>query len=224
MMRHTTDGSANLGAQFYAMYQDILRMSTLVEEALRKTLVAITRHDLALAKTVHDGDQMIDDLQFQIDERCTRMIASRQPAMGDRREMLVAMRIAGDLERIGDHAGILVRMADKLHEERFFTALPSVTAITETGIGMLHDSITAYVNHDVDLAKTVALRDQEIARLHLLLYGEIVRVIRDRPERVEQWTSLVFTNRFLERLGDHITDMCEWIVYAQTGFRVELGA
>jgi phosphate transport system protein len=204
------------------MYQDVLQMGTLVEEALQKALTAVTKSDVRLAEQVMSDDDRIDDLQFAIDKRCTEIIATEQPVATDLREILVAMKIASDLERIGDHARHLVRVMDQLSDAVFRHTLPRFTEMTEKGITMVHDSITAYVNHDSDQARRVARRDDEIDEIHRGLYRELLAMIASNPERVETGTALVFLNRFLERLGDHVTNMCEWIVYARTGTHVEL--
>lgn len=208
--------------ELHQMYQDVLQMGTLVEEALRKALSAVTNRDTALAEEVKAGDHKIDALQFSLDKRCTEIIATEQPVATDLREILVAMKISADLERIGDHARHLVRVMDQLTDTVFRKTLPRFSEMAEKGISMVHDSITAYVNHDADLAREVARRDDEIDEMHRALYQELLGMMASNPDRVETGTALVFLNRFLERLGDHVTNMCEWIVYAKTGEHVEL--
>lgn len=208
--------------ELHEMYQTVLRMGTLVEEALQKALTAVTNNDRTLAESVKANDEVIDTIQFELDRKCTELIATEQPVATDLREILVAMKIASDLERIGDHARHLVRRIDQLTDAAFKETLPRFREMTEKGIVMVHDSITAYVNHDADLAREVARRDDEIDELHRLLYQELIGIIRENPDYVDKGTALVFLNRFLERLGDHVTNMCEWIVYAKTGEHVEL--
>ncbi|MFW5695233.1 MAG: phosphate signaling complex protein PhoU, partial [Alkalispirochaeta sp.] len=195
---------------------------TLVEEALRKALTAVTNQDYELAEHVKKNDHQIDTLQFALDKRCTEIIATEQPVATDLREILVAMKISSDLERIGDHARHLVRVMDHLTDAVFRETLPRFAEMTEKGISMVHDSITAYVNHDPHQAREVARRDDDIDEMHRALYKELLSMIAANPDRVETGTALVFLNRFLERLGDHVTNMCEWIVYAKTGEHVEL--
>ncbi len=208
--------------ELHEMYQEVLQMGTRVEEALQKAITAVIKQDGELGQSVKDGDQEIDDLQFAIDRRCTDLIATEQPVATDLREILVAMKIAADLERIGDHARHLVRVMDSFTDDVFQETVSSFREMTEKGITMVHDSITAYVNHDVALAREVARRDDEIDSLHRALYKDLLGKIAAHPERVEKGTGLVFLSRFLERLGDHVTNMCEWIVYAKTGEIVEL--
>lgn len=208
--------------QLNLMYQDVLQMGTLVEEALRKAVTAVNSNNRELAEEVKQGDHQIDTLQFALDKRCTEIIATEQPVATDLREILVAMKISTDLERIGDHARHLVRVMDQLTDEVFRSTLPQFTEMAEKGISMVHDSISAYVNHDAEHARAVARRDDEIDILHRALYKQLIEIIASNPDRVETGTALVFLNRFLERLGDHVTNMCEWIVYAKSGDHVEL--
>ncbi|HKK47971.1 MAG TPA: phosphate signaling complex protein PhoU [Alkalispirochaeta sp.] len=208
--------------ELHIMYQDVLQMGTLVEEALRKALTAVTNQDYDLAEQVKQNDHQIDTLQFALDKRCTEIIATEQPVATDLREILVAMKISSDLERIGDHARHVVRVMDQLTDSVFRETLPRFAEMTEKGISMVHDSITSYVNHDPDQAREVARRDDDIDDMHRALYKELLAMIAANPDRVETGTALVFLNRFLERLGDHVTNMCEWIVYAKTGEHVEL--
>ena len=208
--------------QLHEMYQAVLRMGTLVEEALQKALTAVTNDDRDLAETVKREDDKIDALQFEIDRRCTEMIATEQPVATDLREILVAMKIASDLERIGDHARHLVRVMDELTDAAFRGTLPRFREMTEMGIGMVHDSITAYVNHDPESARNVARRDDQIDEMHRAMYQTLIGIIKHNPDRTEEGTALIFLNRFLERLGDHVANMCEWIVYAKSGYHQEL--
>ena len=167
--------------QLHDMYQDVLRMGTLVEEALQKALTAVTTDDRTLAESVKQNDAAIDTLQFEIDKRCTELIATEQPVATDLREILVAMKIASDLERIGDHARHVVRVIDELTDETFRETIPRFREMTEMGIGMVHDSITAYVNHDAESAKVVARRDDEIDLIHRALYKELIAIIKAQP-------------------------------------------
>lgn len=212
----------HFSGQLHTMYQEVLQMGTLVEEALRKALAAVTNQDTALAEEVKANDHQIDTLQFELDRRCTDIIATEQPVATDLREILVAMKISSDLERIGDHARHLVRVMDQLTDPVFRETLPRFVEMAEMGITMVHDSITAYVNHDAEKARTVARMDDQIDERHRQLYKDLLAMIADNPDRVATGTALVFLNRFLERLGDHVTNMCEWIVYAKTGEHVEL--
>ncbi|MFP4441719.1 MAG: phosphate signaling complex PhoU family protein [Spirochaetia bacterium] len=94
--------------------------------------------------------------------------------------------------------------------------------MTQLGINMVHDCITAFVEHDAEKAIEVAARDDEIDSIHKHLFDEVLGIMKDNPDKIAQGASLMFLNRFLERLGDHVTNMCEWVVFAKKGEHVEL--
>ncbi len=208
--------------QMADIHELILRMGSYVEESLLKALTAIKTRNRELSRQVIESDGLIDALQLEIEESCTVVIATEQPVATDLREIMVAIKIASDLERIGDHARHLARSLERISPEFFAETLPIIEEMTRIGVSMVHDSLSAYVNHDSERARAVAKRDDEIDALHSDLYRKILESMREHPERIEQGTTLVFLNRFLERLGDHVTNMCEWIIYAATGEHIEL--
>ncbi len=208
--------------QIRGIHQEILRMGVLVEESLRKALTAVKTQNRELAAGVIESDARIDKMQLEIEERCTVAIATEQPVATDLREIMVAIKIASDLERIGDHARHLARAVDRVSPELMNESFPIIESMAELGISMVHDSLDAYVDLDAERARSVASRDEQIDALHHDLYARIIGTMKESPELVDQGTSLVFLNRFLERLGDHVTNICEWIVYARTGKHPEL--
>jgi phosphate transport system protein len=211
-----------LDQQLKELYQQILKMGALVEEGLRKSVEALRNNDEALAKTVMDEDQKIDDLHLAIEDMSTQIIAMEQPVATDLRELITANKIVGDLERIGDHARHIARRVSKLPEDLLARALPSIESMARIGIGMVHDSITAYVEQDEGKAREVAKLDDEIDTAHRALYKSLITTMQERPEWIEYGVELMFLNRYMERLGDHVTNICEWVIFAKSGQHVEL--
>lgn len=212
----------NFSRSLQDMYQSILRMGALVEEALRKALTSVSTLDYKLAEQVIADDSRIDTTQMEVEEACTKLIATEQPVATNLREILVTIKIASDLERIGDHARHLARSLDTFAHDAFQELVPPMERMTQQGIGMLHDSLTAFVEQDPQKAREVAARDEEIDAMHRALYQKIVDVMKHQPDLIEDATRILFLNRFLERLGDHVTNVCEWIIYAKTSVHEEL--
>ena len=208
--------------QLGELYQVILKMGSLVEEALGKSIEALRNEDSELARAVIEGDQAIDDLHMRVEDQSTQIIAMEQPVATDLRELITATKIGADLERIGDHARHIGRVVGTLPPDLLGVALPSIEVMAKVGIGMVHDSLSAYVDQDADKAREVADRDDQIDQAHKELYQALVNAMRDRPEWIEHGVKLMFLNRFLERLGDHVTNICEWVVFAKTGEHLEL--
>ena len=211
-----------LDKQLSDLYQDILKMGALVEEALNKSIEALRNGDSELARSVISGDDAIDELHIDIVYRSTQIIALEQPVATDLRELITATKIGADLERIGDHARHIARVVQTLPAELLAIALPNIEEMARLGTSMVHDSLTAFVEQDPDEARSVATRDDEIDAAHGRLYQSLVDVMRDRPEWIEHGVKLMFLNRYLERLGDHVTNICEWVIFAKTGEHLEL--
>ncbi len=211
-----------LDHQLSELYQQILRMGALVEEALRKAVEALRTDNDELAELVTAEDKKIDLMHIAIEDMSTQIIALEQPVATDLRELITATKLASDLERIGDHARHIARRVNKLPQELLAIALPSIEQMAQVGTEMLHDSLSAYVERNETKAREVAERDDEIDNAHRSLYRSLVGMMRDRPEWIEHGVELMFLNRYMERLGDHVTNMCEWVIFARSGEHVEL--
>ncbi len=212
--------SANMGR----LYQNILRMGTMVEEALKKALVAISDQDLGLARQVIDEDIRIDEMQAKIEDECALLIATESPVASDLREIITAVKIVSNIERIGDHARHIARAVDKLKSPALLATVPKFKKLAELGIGMIHDAVTAFVEQDADRAREVANRDDLIDDMHAELYREIVEIMTRDQSLVEEGITMTLLARFMERLGDHVTNICEWIVFAKQGKHIELNS
>ncbi|TVR51725.1 MAG: phosphate transport system regulatory protein PhoU, partial [Spirochaetaceae bacterium] len=138
------------------------------------------------------------------------------------RRILTAIKIAAELERMGDHARHLSKRARAVTDSAFTDVLPMIQDMAELGISMVHDGLTAFIDDDEAAAVLVAARDDEIDGLHKKVYKKILNIMRDNPELIEKGMELVLVNRFLERLGDHVTNMCESIVFSRRAEHVEL--
>ena len=211
-----------LDRQLGELYQLILKMGAHVEEALGKSIEALKNRDLELASSVIAGDDAIDELHMQVEDRATQIIALEQPVATDLRELITATKIGADLERIGDHARHIARVVETLPPDLVALTLPNIETMARIGISMMHDGLTAFVDQDAELAREVAGRDDQIDDAHKRLYQNLVDIMRDRPEWIEHGVKLMFLNRYLERLGDHVTNICEWVVFAKTGEHLEL--
>ena len=213
---------SDLPAQIREMHESILRMGVLVEEALRKVIFALETRDFQLAEEIVRNDQRIDALEVRIDDQCNWIIATVQPEDRNLREVLTTLKFTTALERIGDHARHIARRARVITDSAFVPTLPIIRKMTENAISMLRDLLTAYVEGNADQAREVAARDDEIDRLHQQLTDQTVAIMRSDPTTIENGLELMLVNRFLERLGDQITNMCELVVFAGTADHVEL--
>ena len=201
---------------------DILAMATKVEEDLGKALDALRNNDTELAKEVKADDAVVNALQLKIEDQAAIVIATQQPVARDLRELVAILKIASNLERAGDHAVHLASAAIKLRDEPPFRAMEHVERMAETGQEMIRSSISAYLSQDGEAARKVAALDDTIDGEHKLLIEEVLALMKEQPKLIKKAVRILNTSSDLERLGDHITNICEEVIYIVEGKHEEL--
>ncbi|MFA6505984.1 MAG: phosphate signaling complex protein PhoU [Treponemataceae bacterium] len=215
-------GRAHFEDEKRLLNEDILQMGVRVEEDLRKALEAFRTQNKTLAQEVKADDPIVNDFQLKIEDRCARLLATQQPVAQDLRCLVSAIKIADELERIGDHTVHLAKAAIKLEGEPYIKPLASIEKMAETGCVMIRMAVDSFLTLDVEKARATAAMDDEIDRLHKVLVGELLEYLRETPGKAQQGTKIIQTSGFLERLGDHVTNICETVVYAVDGRHEEL--
>lgn len=200
----------------------LIKMSSIVEESLSNSIKALKKQDIALAEKVIESDDLIDKMELQIEEKCLKLIALQQPIAKDLRIIATALKIITDLERIGDHAVDIAKITKRLSNERYVKELIDIPRMTYIVTGMVKDSIDAYVKLDVAKAKEVSKRDDEIDALHAQIFRELLLLMMEDPKKINQSTYFLFVSQYIERIADHVTNICEWIIYAVTGEHIDL--
>ncbi|MDR1931304.1 MAG: phosphate signaling complex protein PhoU [Spirochaetales bacterium] len=192
---------------------DILAMSSLVEEGLGKALSALQNNDKELAKTVREGDAVVNTMQLTIEDAAVILIATQQPVARDLREIFTILKITVNLERAGDHAVHLAKTAIKLSGKASFRAMGRLERMVKTGQQMIRACISAYLKQDAEAARQAAAMDDIIDGEHKKLSEEMLRLMKKRPELLKKALRFLHTSGDLERMGDHITNICEAIIY-----------
>ncbi len=203
--------------QLSELQNDMLRLGRFVEEALGKSMDALVRQDLPLAKQVVSDDDFADEMTFGIQTRTMQLLALQQPMARDLRFVGASMRIVVDLERIGDHACGIARITRRLAGQSFFKPLVDIPQLGELARKMVGDSLQAFINHDTDIALQVAADDDAVDDLCDRLQAELMDKMREDASLVEQATQLLLVARMLERVADHATNIVENIYYVETG-------
>lgn len=202
--------------------EELLKMGTLVKDAVHRAVKALKEQDLELAQAVIDGDQTVDDLERDIEQRCLMLLALQQPMAADLRFIGTALKTITDLERMADHAADIAKTALRIGREPHIKPLVDIPRMAATVEKMLEDSLQAFVNRDADAALEVAKRDDEVDHLYGQVFRELLTYMMEDPRTIRQATSLLFAAQYLERVGDHVTNLCEWVVYLVRGERREL--
>ncbi|MDR2029354.1 MAG: phosphate signaling complex protein PhoU [Treponema sp.] len=192
---------------------DILTMASRVEEDLGKALRALRNNDTELAKEVKADDAVVNAMQLKIEDQTAILIATQQPVARDLRELVTILKITGNIERAGDHAVHLAKAVIKLSGKPPFRSMEHLEQMAETGQEMIRSAISAFLSQDAEAARKVALLDDRIDAEHKALTEEILNLMKEHPELIKKAVILLNTSGFLERLGDHITNICEGIIY-----------
>jgi len=203
---------------------DILAMSTRVEENLGKALSALRTCDAKLAREVRSDDAVVDALQLKIEDDAAIIIATQQPVARDLRELVTIFKLTSNIERVGDHAVHLARAAKKLAKagDSPFRAQGHLEKMAETGQKMLRAAISAFMKQDADAARKAAAMDSLIDTEHKMLTEDILKLMKKNSDLVKGALQILHTSNQLERLGDHITNICEAVIYMIEGKHEEL--
>ncbi|MFO7815063.1 MAG: phosphate signaling complex protein PhoU [Halanaerobiales bacterium] len=196
---------------------EMLLMGSQVEEAIEQSIEALKNQDIELAETVLEEDDKIDEYELELEEMCTRLIATQQPVAKDLRTIMVISKLATDLERIGDHACNIARMVINIGDEPLLKPLIDIPRMTDIVTRRLKGSLKAFVNFDVELAHEIAKEDEDVDVLDEQILRELLTFMIEDPQTIRQAMSLIFISRFLERIGDHATNICERVIYMATG-------
>lgn len=191
----------------------LLRMSALAEQAVAESLKALVTRDVDLAQKVDADDTQLDRLQMDIDERSIQLIALRQPKARDLRFIIVTMKIAGELERVGDQAVNIAHRAEELSREPVLKPLIDIPRIADLARGIIHDALDSFVYAKPDLAKAIIQRDKEVDHLENQLHRELTSFMLEDPRTITRAMNLMGVAHNFERIGDHATNIAEEVVY-----------
>ena len=196
----------------------IMKMGGLVEQAIIEGAKSLESRDEDLADRVRSGDRAIDDLEEQVNTEAARVIALRQPAASDLRTVLSVMKIATHLERMGDYAKNMAKRTSVLVQmqpiDGTSAALRRMAKEVEQ---MLKDALDAYIQRDAELAMDVRQRDHDVDQMYNALFREFLTFMMEDPRNITACMHLHFIAKNIERMGDHVTSICEQVIYHVTG-------
>lgn len=193
--------------------QELLRMASQAEQSVALALKALTQRDDALANKVIEDDAILDRFEMDIDDRVIKLLALRQPTAKDLRFITMAMKISGELERIGDQAVSIARRALALNREPMLKPLVDIPRMADHAMGMIRDALDAFVYAKPDAARAVIARDERVDMLNDQLHRELTSFMIEDPRTITRALNLMTVARKLERVADHATNIAEEVVY-----------
>ncbi|HEY3366692.1 MAG TPA: phosphate signaling complex protein PhoU [Symbiobacteriaceae bacterium] len=203
--------------QLKHLEQQIIVMGQLVTAAIENATTSLARLDGDLARQVIAGDDEIDRLFIAIEKQAFQLLALQQPMARDLRAIGTGLKLVTDLERIADHAVDIAGVTLKLEGEGLIKPLADIPRMARMAEEMIRKALEAYINRDEDLARAMIEADHEVDHLYRYLFDELLGLMEQDPAKVRQATYLLHVATWLERVGDHATNLGEWTLFLITG-------
>ena len=208
---------ANFEKGLKELHIEIIKMGSLVENAIESSIAAFKTHDLESCKKIVDNDKNIDALEKSIESKCLWLIAREQPIASDLREITTALKMATDMERIGDHAADIAELTMRIADKNAFADSGHIPQMAAVAIEMVNNAINAYVKNDLELAKATEQKDDEVDEYFNLIKKELVDIFTNQTYNMDSAVDYLLIAKYLERIADHAVNICEWIHFSQTG-------
>lgn len=199
------------------LHNDVLRIGSIVEKQIHQCIDALVKQDEKLAQQIIKNDDLVDDLQKEIEDKCIKLIAKEQPLATDLRTIFTTIKLVTDLERIADYAVDIAKITIRIKNEKYIKELVDIPKVGGIVKEMIRKGIDSYVTADIEKAYAACKLDDEVDGLYKKIFTEMLSVMTNNPSSTNQVTQLLFVCKYLERIGDHVTNICEWTIYLVTG-------
>ncbi|MEH7419201.1 phosphate signaling complex protein PhoU [Neobacillus drentensis] len=202
----------------------LIEMALKSEKAIKDSIDTLINQDIEKAKEIINNDTIIDELEHEINNKAILLIAKESPVARDLRNIVVALKISSEVERIADNAVNIAKSTLHIGQEKHIKEIVDIPKMMDLALEMLSDSLKAFLTEDVDLARKCAEKDDKVDEMYGRLIKELMEYIQKYPSQTNQITQLAFVCRYIERLGDHSTNIAEHVIYLVTGQRFDLNA
>lgn len=211
--------SKQFNAELEAVRSSVLQMGGLVEEQIEQAIEALTTGNINLIEQVIADDSRVNDMEVSIDEICSQIIARRQPAAGDLRMILTIIKTITDLERMGDEAAKIARMAKLIYDSKrkYMPRLVEIRHVANIALDMLRKSLDAFARLDVKTAVQVVRQDELVDEEFRSIIRQLITFMMEDPRMISTSIEILFAAKAVERIGDHAKNMSEYVVYLVKG-------
>ncbi len=199
--------------ELQALKNRLLNMGALVEDRVQRAVQALMDRRAEVAEAIANGDQEVNDLQIEIDDRCLKLLALQQPMASDLRLITAVMKINSDLERIGDQAVNIAENSARILAHPPLRPLIDLPRMAEIAEAMTRDSLDAFVRRDSELARRVLAKDDEVDRLKDQIFRVLLTYMMADPGTIERGIALILVSRNIERIADHATNIAEDVIF-----------
>lgn len=200
-----------------SLKQDLKEMALMVESAIEQTFTAFEDQNFTLAEDVIKGDRTVNDMERVIESRCLSLILRQQPVASDLRQVSTALKVVTDLERIGDHASDIAELILRTKSDHAYHIVKHLPVMASSARKMVHDAIEAFTSQNLDAAAAIIERDDEVDMLFNQVKTDVIDLLKSSPGQADQGIDLLMIAKYLERIGDHAVNVCEWTQFSKTG-------
>ena len=193
---------------------ELVEMCYLTEQMIGDAITALVNRDRELGKSIGDMDKRVDEYEMAIEKKCMRILLKQQPVAKDFRVVSTALKMITDIERFGDQAADIGDLVSTMPGETYIKKLTHITAMGDLALKMVRDSVNSFINNDEPLADEVIRLDDEMDELFLTVKNELIELIKVDANNGDQAIELMMVAKYLERIGDHATNIAEWVIYS----------
>jgi phosphate transport system protein len=208
--------------QLQRLQDSLVDMSEMVCQAISDSITALKARDLELAREVVARDEKINALRFEVDESCLAILATQQPTASDLRRVVSAMNVVLDLERMGDHAANVAKIAIRIGDEPPLKPLIDIPYMARQCCDMLRSAMAAYTELNAAAAEAISKQDNIVDQLYDQVFRELLTYMIEDERTIKRAMHLLFVAHNLERIADRVTNICERVIYLRTGRMKEL--
>lgn len=199
---------------------NLVLMCRHIETMIEKCAHSLTSRNFEIAKEVFEEEKVIDSMEREIEQSCLRILLMEHPVANDFHEVTAALKMITDLERIGDQTRDIAEIAAQFGGKEYIKNPEHIPQMAVIVIQMVKDGVQAYINRDIELARSLDKTDDKVDNLFSAVTKDLIGLVRQNPDNAEQAMMFMMIAKYLERIGDHAVNIGEWVEYAITGNRV----
>lgn len=203
--------------QLHQLNVEMIRMGSMIQKSIQDTIEAFFNQDAEKAKQIMKEDDLVDQAQKRIENICFQLLVQQQPVAGDLRTITAAMKMVTDMERIGDHAADIAELTVMMAGNPYRLNIEHIKRMSAETVIMLLQAVEAYVDRDLEKARSVIAHDDVVDDLFVQVKADLIQVMQSNADYAEHAADLLMVNKYLERIGDHATNIAEWVIFSIEG-------
>ncbi|MBQ9715004.1 MAG: phosphate signaling complex protein PhoU [Clostridia bacterium] len=207
----------NFEEELSSLKTQLVEMCRLTEQMIADAITALVTRDRELGKSIGQMDKRVDEYEMDIEKKCMRIMLRQQPVAKDFRSVSTALKMITDIERFGDQASDIGELVYSMPGETYIKELTHIPAMGNLAVKMVRDSVSSFINNDLELANEVVRADDKMDELFDEVKKELIAYIKKDGNNGEQAITLMMIGKYLERIGDHAVNVAEWTQYNETG-------